>query len=50
MNWLTSHRVLIDCDSKRITAYTQDGIRVTFQGRSMMLYPRLCMTLDGVDS
>ena len=30
MDWLTSHRVVIDCDSKRITAYTRDGIHVTF--------------------
>ena len=32
MDWLTVHRVIIDCDSRRITAYTRDGIRVTFQG------------------
>ena len=32
MDWLTTHRVVIDCDSRRITSYTQDGIRVTFQG------------------
>ena len=32
MDWLTAHRVVIDCDSRRITAYTWDGIRVTFQG------------------
>ena len=31
MDLLMEHRVVIDCDSKRITAYTQDGIRVTFQ-------------------
>ena len=31
MDWLTAHRVVIDCDSMRITAYTSDGIRVTFQ-------------------
>ena len=31
-NGLTAHLVVIDCDSRRITAYTQDGIRVTFQG------------------
>ena len=30
MDWLTAHRVIIDCDRRRITAYTQDGIRVTF--------------------
>ena len=32
MDWLTTHRVVIDYDSRRITAYTLDGIRVTFQG------------------
>ena len=31
MDWLTAHRVIIDCDRKRITAYTQDGICVIFQ-------------------
>ena len=32
MDWLTAHRVVIDCDSRWITAYIWDGIRVTFQG------------------
>ena len=50
MDWLTAHRVVIDCDSRRITAYTRDGIHVTFQGRSMMFFPRPCMTPGGVDS
>ena len=31
MDWLMVHRVVIDYDSRRITAYTRDGIRVTFQ-------------------
>ena len=31
MDWLTTHRVVIDCDNRRITIYTRDGIRVTFQ-------------------
>ena len=30
IDWLTAHRVVINCDSKRITTYTRDGIRVTF--------------------
>ena len=30
MDWLTAHRVVIDCDHRRVTAYTQDGIRITF--------------------
>ena len=32
MNWLTAHRVIIDCECKTVTAYSQDCIRVTFQG------------------
>ena len=32
MDWLIAHRVVIDCNSRRITAYTRDDIRVTFQG------------------
>ena len=32
MDWLTAHRVVIDCDRRRIVSYTRDGIRVTFQG------------------
>ena len=32
MDWLTTHRVVINCEHKRVTAYTQDGTRVTFQG------------------
>ena len=30
MDWLTAHRVVIDCDRRRVTAYTQDDIRVMF--------------------
>ena len=32
MDWLTAYRVVIDCEHKRVTAYTQDGTRVVFQG------------------
>ena len=30
MDWLTAYRVVIDCDRKRVTAYTQDGHCVMF--------------------
>ena len=40
MDWLTTHRVIIDCDSRRITAYTQDSIRVTFQGEKPYALPQ----------
>ena len=32
MDWLTAHRVIIDCDRRRIIAYTRDGVCVIFQG------------------
>ena len=32
MDWLTTYRVVIDCESRRVTAYTQGGARVTLQG------------------
>ena len=31
-DWLTAYRVVIDCERRRVTAYTQDGTRVVFQG------------------
>ena len=31
MDWLTAYRVVIDCECRRVTAYTQDGTRVVFQ-------------------
>ena len=30
MDWLTVYRVVIDCEHRRVTAYTQDGTRVVF--------------------
>ena len=32
MDWLIAYGVVIDCERKRITAYTQDGTPVVFQG------------------
>ena len=32
MDWLTAYRVVIDCERRRVTAYTQDSTCVTFQG------------------
>ena len=31
MDWLTAYRVVIDCECRRVTAYTQDGTCVVFQ-------------------
>ena len=30
MDWLTAYRVIIDCERRRVTAYTRDGTRVVF--------------------
>ena len=30
MDWLTVYRVVIDCECRRVTAYTQDGTHVVF--------------------
>ena len=40
MDWLTAHRVVIDCERRRVTTYTQDGIRVTFQGDRHNVLPQ----------
>ena len=32
MDWLTVYKVVIDFERMRVTAYTQDGTRVVFQG------------------
>ena len=40
MDWLMAHRVIIDCDRRRITAYTRDDIRVTFQGEKHDALPQ----------
>ena len=47
MDWLTVYRVVIDCERIRVTAYTQDGTRVVFQGASTIFFPRQC-TSPGV--
>ena len=31
MDWLTAYRVVINCERRRVTAYTQDGTHVVFQ-------------------
>ena len=48
MDWLTAYRVVIDCERRRVTAYTQDGTRVVFQGDKHDLdLPRVvCKYLD----
>ena len=40
MDWLTAYRVVIDCEHRRVTAYTQDGTRVVFQGDKHGIFPK----------
>ena len=40
MDWLTAHRVIIDYDTRRITAYPRDCIHVTFQGEKQDSVPQ----------
>ena len=40
MDWLTAYRVVIDCERRRFTAYTQDGTRVVFQGDKHDIFPQ----------
>ena len=40
MDWLTAYRVVIDCERRRVTAYTQDGTRMVFQGDKHNILPQ----------
>ena len=40
MDWLTIYKVVIDCECRRVIAYTQDGTRVVFQGGKHDILPR----------
>ena len=39
MDWLTAYSVVIDCERRRVTAYTQDGTRAVFQGDKHDILP-----------
>ena len=40
MDWLTAYRVVIDCERRRVTEYTQEGTRVVFQGDKHDILPQ----------
>ena len=40
MDWLTAYKVVIDRERSRVTAYTQDGTRVVFQGNKHDILPQ----------
>ena len=39
MDWLIAYRVVIDCERRRVIAYTKDGTRVVFQGDNHDILP-----------
>ena len=41
MDWLIAYRIVIDCERRRVTAYTQDGTRVVFQGEKHDILPQI---------
>ena len=40
MDWLTAYRVVIDCERRRVTAYTQNITQITFQGDKHDVFPQ----------
>ena len=40
MDWLTAYLVVIDCESRRVTAHMQDGAHVVFQGDKHDILPQ----------
>ena len=40
MDYLTAYRVIIDCEHRRVTTYTQDSTRITFQGNKHDVLPQ----------
>ena len=39
MDWLIAYRIVIDCERMRVTAYTQDGTHMVFQGDKHDILP-----------
>ena len=40
MDWLIAYRIVIDCELRRVTAYTQDGTRMVFRGDKHDILPQ----------
>ena len=40
MDWLIAYRVVIDCERRRVIAYTQDGTSMVFQGDNHDILPQ----------
>ena len=40
MDWLIAYWIVIDCERRRVTAYTQEGARMVFQGDKHDIFPQ----------
>ena len=40
MDWLTAYRVVIDCERRRVTAYTPNGTCITFKRDKHNVFPQ----------
>ena len=40
MDWLIAYRIVIDCERRRVTSYTQNGTRMVFQGDKHDNFPQ----------
>ena len=40
MDWMTNYRIVIDCECRRVTAYTHDGTRVVFHRDKHSILPQ----------
>ena len=40
MDWLIAYGIVIDCERRRVTAYTQDGSHMVFQGDKHDIFPQ----------
>ena len=50
MDWLTTYEVVIDCERRRVTAYTQDELVLYFRGTNMIFYPKRCTSSSFMDN
>ena len=40
MDWLIAYMIIIDCEHRRVTAYTQDGTPMVFQRDKNDIFPQ----------
>ena len=50
MDWMIAYRIVIDCERRRVTTYTQNGTCLIFEGTSMIFCPRQYMSPSVRDS